>query len=138
MEGSVGARSKRAPGRRARAMPKRSMSYRAVALCIISTAQHARPNVMGQMDPFRAQFTNSSTFVTMNSTLSLPPSSISSTLEARVRELIWDFSAAADSAGTALFGGAAAPRKNPRESAGAARGARDRRNRCAMGVEAQN
>ena len=49
-------------------MPKRSMSYLDVAECIISTAQQANPKVMGQSEPLRAQFTNSSTFVTMNST----------------------------------------------------------------------
>jgi len=45
------------------------MSYLDVAECIISTAQQANPKVMGQSEPLRAQFTNSSTFVTMNSTL---------------------------------------------------------------------
>lgn len=29
-------------------------------MCIISTAQHARPNVMGHMDPFLPQFNKSS------------------------------------------------------------------------------
>ncbi|TNN40878.1 hypothetical protein EYF80_048956 [Liparis tanakae] len=31
--------------------PKRSMSYRGAAMCIISTAQHARPKVMGHIEP---------------------------------------------------------------------------------------
>ena len=37
------------------------------AACIISTAQHAKPNVMGHNDPLRAQFTKSSTLDTTNS-----------------------------------------------------------------------
>ena len=36
--------------------PKRSWSYRGPAICIISTAQQARPNVMGQREPCLAQF----------------------------------------------------------------------------------
>lgn len=43
--------------------PNRSISYLAAATCIISTAQQARPKVMGQMDPLLAQFIRSSTFV---------------------------------------------------------------------------
>jgi hypothetical protein len=43
------------------------MSYLEAAACIISTAQHARPKVMGQMLPLRAQFTTSSTLLTTNS-----------------------------------------------------------------------
>jgi hypothetical protein len=35
-------------------IPKRSMSYRLIAACIISTAQHAKPKVSGQSDPARA------------------------------------------------------------------------------------
>jgi hypothetical protein len=50
-------------------MPKRSKSYREAAECIISTAQHARPNVMGQSDPLRAQFTKSSTLETTYSVI---------------------------------------------------------------------
>ncbi|GMG99102.1 hypothetical protein Nepgr_000942 [Nepenthes gracilis] len=42
--------------------PKLSKSYLAAPVCIISTAQQARPKVMGQMDPRRAQFIRSSTF----------------------------------------------------------------------------
>lgn len=41
--------------------PKRSKSYRAAPVCIISTAQHASPKVIGQIDPRRAQFSRSST-----------------------------------------------------------------------------
>lgn len=37
--------------------PKRSKSYRLTVACIISTAQHASPNVSGQNDPCRAQET---------------------------------------------------------------------------------
>jgi hypothetical protein len=37
--------------------PNRSWSYRGVDTCIISTAQQASPNVIGQIDPCRAQFT---------------------------------------------------------------------------------
>src|SRR3989442_14278857 len=35
--------------------PKRSRSYRDAPVAIISMAQHARPKVMGQSDPERAQ-----------------------------------------------------------------------------------
>lgn len=35
--------------------------------CIISTAQHARPKVMGHMEPVRAQFMRSSSLDTTNS-----------------------------------------------------------------------
>jgi len=41
--------------------PKRSMSYRGAAKCIISTAQQARPKVRGQMELLRAQLSRSST-----------------------------------------------------------------------------
>jgi hypothetical protein len=44
------------------------MSYRAAAECIISTAQQARPKVMGQREPLRAQLTRSSTLLTTYST----------------------------------------------------------------------
>lgn len=37
--------------------PSRSWSYRAAAMCIISTAQHAKPNVIGHIEPCRAQLT---------------------------------------------------------------------------------
>src|ERR1017187_6689218 len=37
--------------------PKRAMSKREALIDIISIAQHARPNDMGQMEFFRAQFT---------------------------------------------------------------------------------
>jgi hypothetical protein len=40
--------------------PKRLMSYRAAAACIISTAQQAKPKVIGQTDPVLAQFTTES------------------------------------------------------------------------------
>ncbi|KAG9157305.1 hypothetical protein Leryth_004963 [Lithospermum erythrorhizon] len=43
-------------------IPNRSKSYLAAPVCIISTAQQASPNVMGQMDPVRAQFIRLSTF----------------------------------------------------------------------------
>lgn len=36
-------------------------------MCIISTAQQASPNVMGQMDPVRAQFMSASTLDKTNS-----------------------------------------------------------------------
>ena len=42
-------------------IPNLSKSYRAAPECIISTAQHARPNVIGHMEPLRAQLTRSST-----------------------------------------------------------------------------
>ena len=38
-------------------------------VCIISTAHQARPNVMGQIEPFRAQFAKSSRDDTTNSAL---------------------------------------------------------------------
>lgn len=47
-------------------MPNLSKSYLAAPTCIISTAQHARPNVMGHMDPVLAQFTRLSTLETTN------------------------------------------------------------------------
>lgn len=47
--------------------PKRSRSYRAAPVCIISTAQHASPKVIGQMEPLRAQLSRSSTFDITNS-----------------------------------------------------------------------
>jgi len=50
-------------------MPKRSMSYRGAAACIISTAHHARPKVIGQREDLRAQFANLSKPV---STYSMP------------------------------------------------------------------
>lgn len=48
--------------------PNRSKSYLAAPACIISTAQQASPNVIGHMDPRRAQFNRSSTFDTTYST----------------------------------------------------------------------
>lgn len=36
-------------------IPKRSISYRLIAACIISTAQQAKPKVSGHSDPARAQ-----------------------------------------------------------------------------------
>ena len=48
-------------------IPNRSRSYLAAPVCIISTAQQARPNVMGQMEPRRAQFMRSSTLEITNS-----------------------------------------------------------------------
>lgn len=48
-------------------IPNLSKSYRAAPVCIISTAQHASPNVMGQMDPVRAQFMSESTLERTNS-----------------------------------------------------------------------
>ncbi len=44
-------------------IPSRSWSYRGVERCIISTAQHASPNVIGQNDPCRAQFVMMSSVV---------------------------------------------------------------------------
>ena len=44
--------------------PKRAMSYREVALAIISMAQQARPNMAGQSDEARAQLRMPSTEVT--------------------------------------------------------------------------
>ncbi|RUS32753.1 hypothetical protein BC938DRAFT_474418 [Jimgerdemannia flammicorona] len=43
--------------------PSRSWSYRGIAMCIISTPQHASANVTGHTDPARAQFTTSSRLV---------------------------------------------------------------------------
>jgi hypothetical protein len=36
-------------------IPNRSISYRLIAACIISTAQQASPNVKGHKEPARAQ-----------------------------------------------------------------------------------
>src|SRR5713226_3353694 len=41
--------------------PNRAMSYRDVAVAIISMAQHARPNIAGQSEELRAQFRTVST-----------------------------------------------------------------------------
>src|SRR5690606_34282290 len=43
--------------------PMRSRSMRAQLACIISTAQHAKPNVTGHIEPVRAQLTSASTEV---------------------------------------------------------------------------
>src|SRR5512140_2171998 len=45
------------------AMPKRSRSARGPPVCIISMAQHARPNSMYQSEDLRVQLRSSSTFV---------------------------------------------------------------------------
>src|SRR3954465_11997656 len=45
--------------------PKRSISNRDAPVAIISIAQHARPNVMGQSADFRAQLNRESTVVVM-------------------------------------------------------------------------
>src|SRR6478736_359497 len=45
--------------------PKRSRSKRDAPTAIISIAQHARPNVMGQIEFFRAQLMAKSRLVTM-------------------------------------------------------------------------
>lgn len=47
-------------------IPKRSRSYRAAPACIISTAQQAKPKVIGHIELVRAQFTRLSTFETTN------------------------------------------------------------------------
>jgi hypothetical protein len=47
-------------------IPILSWSYRGVDKCIISTAQHARPNVIGQRDPCRAQLATASSVVLHN------------------------------------------------------------------------
>jgi len=44
--------------------PNRSKSYLATVACIISTAQHAKPNVSGQKDPCLAQETTAFAGVT--------------------------------------------------------------------------
>src|SRR5580765_7348933 len=46
------------------AKPKRSASYRGMDICIISTAQHASPNVIHINEPVRAQVIRSSVAVT--------------------------------------------------------------------------
>ena len=45
--------------------PKRAMSNREADAAIISMAQHARPNPIGQMDDSRAQFSTRSMLVVM-------------------------------------------------------------------------
>src|ERR1051325_3149616 len=44
-------------------IPRRSTSNREAKVAIISMAQHARPNVTGHTDDFRAQFRNASAAV---------------------------------------------------------------------------
>src|SRR6185312_5453554 len=44
-------------------MPKRSRSYREAPACIISTAQHARPKVIGHIEPVRPQLMTESRLV---------------------------------------------------------------------------
>src|SRR5918997_3234081 len=58
--------------------PKRAMSYREQLIAIISIAQHARPNVTGQIDERRAHCTILSTVVvrTGRSSIVDPPPSI--------------------------------------------------------------
>jgi hypothetical protein len=48
------------------AKPKRSTSYRGIAICIISIAQHASPNCIHISEPVRAQATRSSAAATRN------------------------------------------------------------------------
>ena len=48
--------------------------YLGAAMCIISTAQHARPKVKGHNEHFRPQFTRSSILAMAQSTLSFFPS----------------------------------------------------------------
>lgn len=55
-------------------IPNLSKSYLAAPVCIISTAQQARPKVIGQIDPRRAQFIRSSTFEITNSAVFDKPS----------------------------------------------------------------
>src|SRR3546814_20721281 len=43
--------------------PKRSRSSREAPACIISTAQQARPNVIGHIEPVRAQLSSTSELV---------------------------------------------------------------------------
>ena len=49
--------------------PPSTPAHLAAPACIISTAQQARPNVIGQMLPALAQFTSVSTFDTTKSSL---------------------------------------------------------------------
>src|SRR6185436_5038196 len=58
--------------------PNRAMSYRPQLIAIISIAQHARPNVTGQIDERRAHWTSLSTCVvsTGRSSIGDRPSSI--------------------------------------------------------------
>ena len=49
-------------------IPNRSISYLLTAACIISTAQHASPNVRGQSDPALAQFIKDKTLDDIHST----------------------------------------------------------------------
>jgi hypothetical protein len=48
-------------------IPKRSISYRLIAECIISTAQQANPKVKGHKDPARAQAIIDKSFVEIHS-----------------------------------------------------------------------
>src|SRR5207248_10990121 len=58
--------------------PKRSRSYRAAPACIISTAQHASPNVIGHIEPLRAQLMTLSSVVVTKPFSSTPSIAISS------------------------------------------------------------
>src|SRR5690606_28175546 len=66
---------------------------RAAPACIISTAQQARPKVMGHNEPVLAQFRNLSALVVMKPSFSMPsiaiflPSSPFSLTQARQRRL---------------------------------------------------
>ncbi len=54
--------------------PKRAMSKRDAPMAIISMAQHASPNVIGQMEFLRTQFTAESSEVSSTPSRSwLPP-----------------------------------------------------------------
>ena len=48
-------------------IPKRSISYRLIAACIISTAQQAKPKVSGHKDPALAQAIIEINFVEIHS-----------------------------------------------------------------------
>src|SRR2546430_13000384 len=63
-------------------MPKRSTSKREAKVAIISIAQHARPNVTGQMDDWRAQLK----ILSVDVVTTHPPGMwwIASAMEARV------------------------------------------------------
>ena len=52
--------------------PKRSRSYLDAPACIISTAQQAKPNVIGHREPVRAQLINLSAVVVTTPSSKMP------------------------------------------------------------------
>src|SRR5260363_244183 len=56
--------------------PKRSRPQREAPACIISTAQHAKPKVIGHNEPVRVQLINRSAVVVIKPCFNIPSTSI--------------------------------------------------------------